>query len=163
MSVTPLARSLWLSAAAALAFASLADAQETVRITIPSSVTFNVSDVSRSTTGDPAPTVASYTDAQLVALHRLRVSVKADAVSFTAPGGAAIPASNLSWTTSAAQGGTASSGTVSASAYRLLYESNLLPMSGSVDVTWTLAAPGPGIRAGVHSLTLRWKVESIFP
>jgi hypothetical protein len=33
--------------------------------------------------------------------------------------------------------------------------------SGHVDLGWTLAAPGSGIRAGNHHLTIRWKVESI--
>lgn len=35
--------------------------------------------------------------------------------------------------------------------------------SGQVDLGWTLAAPGSLIRAGVHQLTIRWKIESITP
>ena len=35
--------------------------------------------------------------------------------------------------------------------------------SGRVDLGWPLAAPGSGIRAGTHQLTIRWKVESITP
>ena len=35
--------------------------------------------------------------------------------------------------------------------------------SGHVDLAWSLAALGSGIRAGNHQLTIRWKVESIAP
>lgn len=140
-----------------------AAAQETVRITVPSAVSFAVTDVSRSTTGVPSTARISFSDAILIPGRALRVSLKADAAAFTPPSGSSIPASNVSWTTAGANGGTGSNGTLSTSSYVLVFQSAPVTLSGYVDLGWTLAAPGSGIRAGSHQLTIRWKVESITP
>jgi hypothetical protein len=44
-----------------------------------------------------------------------------------------------------------------------VFQSDPARTSGHVDLAWTLAAPGSGIRAGTHQLTIRWKLESITP
>jgi len=134
-------------------------AAETVKVTLPATITFAVTNVSVSTTGSPSPTAVSFSNGTLTALHRLHISVKADA-DFIPPSGTAIPASKVSWTTSGAAQGTGSSGVLSTSAYAQLYQGNLGKQSGSVNVTWTLAAPGTPLRAGSHSLTMRWKLEA---
>jgi hypothetical protein len=54
-------------------------------------------------------------------------------------------------------------GTLSATSYTLVFQSNPSPSSGHADLEWTLAAPGGGVRAGLHQLTVRWKLESIMP
>jgi hypothetical protein len=150
-----------------LAFAAIvvglprpAAAQESVRITVPAGVSFAVTNVNADTASAPAN--VSYNLAILLPLRRLRISVKADTANFTSPPPASglIPASKAVWTTSNASGGTGSSGTLSSAAYGVVYESNVLTLSGAVDVNWTLKAPGAGIRAGAHTLAVRYKVES---
>ena len=140
-----------------------AGAQETVSIAVPSAVSFSVTDVSRSTAGSPSPTTISFSNASLNSGKALRVSVQADAAAFTPPSGASIPALNVSWSTVGAAGGTGWNGTLSATSYTLVFQSDPSPTSGHADLAWTLAAPGSGIRAGGHQLPIRWKVESITP
>jgi hypothetical protein len=136
-------------------------AQEVVDVNAPGSLSFQVSDVGSSTAG--TPTTVSYTGAVLVPGRVLRISVKADSAVLTPPSGAAIPVSNISWTASNAQGGVGSAGTLSDTTWGQVFESSPSPIAGGVDLTWTLAAPGAGIRAGTHQLTLRWKFESVVP
>jgi hypothetical protein len=140
-----------------------AAAQETVAITVPSAVSFIVSDVSRSTSGAPNPTTIRFSNASLIPGKSLRVSVRADSAGFTPPSGAGIPASNVSWNNLGASGGTGWNGTLESASYTLVFQSDPARISGHVDLGWTLAAPGRGIRAGNHQLAIRWKVESIVP
>jgi len=137
-------------------------APETVRITVPAAVGFAVTNVSANTIGSPATTTMSYSALNLNAGREIRISVKADS-NFVPPGGAAIPASKVSWTTSGAVNGTGSSGVLSTSVYGQLFQSASAKKTGSVNITWTLAAPGTPLRAGNHALTVRWKLESIIP
>ena len=136
---------------------------ESVDITLPATVSFNVRDVTATTTGSPNPTTISFIDAQLTSGKAFRISVKADAIGFTPPSGAAIPASYVSWTTSGAAGGSGSNGTLSFDTYNQVYQSNINPVTGSVDISWNLAAADTGVHAGEHILTLRWKLESVTP
>jgi hypothetical protein len=159
----PAARIAVLAVAAVTASVGSATAQETVSITVPTAVSFQVMDVSRSTSGAPSPTTVSFSNANLILGKALRVSVRADSAGFTPPGGPSIPASNVSWTNLGAGGGTGWNGTLSSSSYALVFQSDPASTSGHVDLGWTLAAPGSGIRAGNHQLTLRWKLESISP
>jgi hypothetical protein len=91
--------------------------------------------------------------------RQLRISVRADG-NFVPPSGAAIPASRVSWTTTGATNGTGSSGTLSTTVYRQVFRSSGNRGSGRVGVRWTLAAPGTPLRAGNHTLTVRWRLES---
>jgi hypothetical protein len=140
-----------------------AAAQETVSIVVPSAVSFSVIDVTQSTSGGPNPATISFSNATLKAGRALRVSVQADGAAFTPPSGSSIPTSNVSWTTVGAAGGTGWNGTLGSSSYALVFQSDPTKTSGHVDLAWTLAAPGSGIRAGLHQLTIRWKLESITP
>ena len=133
---------------------------ESVKITVPTPVSFAVTNVSNSTTGTPNPTTVSFAQLTVTAGHTLRISVKADS-DFTPPSGAAIPASKISWVTSSPTNGTGTNGTLSTSVYGQLFQSSANKTSGSIRVTWTLGPPGGGIRSGAHTLTLRWKLESI--
>jgi len=146
--------------ASLLAAATVASAQESVRITTPASVGFNVSNV---TTDSNASSVrVSFDNVVLLPIHRLRISVKADSSNFTSPSTASlfIPASKVTWTTSNATSGAGTSGTLTSASYGALFIGNSLALSGGVDVHWTLKAPGGGIRAGAHTLTVRYKVEA---
>lgn len=157
-------RTALLGIAALAATSANARAQETVAIVIPPAVNFSVTDVSRSTPGSPSPTTVSFSNASLSSGKAFRVSVQADASAFTPPSGRAIEATNVSWTILGAAGGTGWGGTLSATSFGLVYQSNPDPSSGHVDLAWALAAPGSaGLRAGTHQLTIRWKLESITP
>lgn len=158
-----LGRTLLLAAVLAGAARTDALAQQIVLISLPASVGFNVTDVGQPTNGSPEPTTVSFTIVNLALFHVLRVSVKADA-DFVPPGGAAIPASRVSWTTSNASQAMGSNGTMSTAAFTEVFETGSGVLgSGGVDVRWTLAAPGPGIRAGTHVATIRWRLESVIP
>jgi hypothetical protein len=143
--------------------AGSAAAQETVNVVVPSAVSFPVTDVTQSTSGGPNPTTLSFSNVNLRAGRALRVSVHADGAAFTPPSGSSIPALKVSWTTVGAAGGTGWSGTLGSSSYALVFQSDPARTSGHVDLAWTLAPPGSGIRAGNHQLTIRWKLESIAP
>ena len=137
----------------------------TVNITIPASVTFSVTNVNVSTDGTPDPFIISFTDAGRIGPRQaFRISVRAQSSIFTPPAGSSIPASDVSWTISSAQGGTGYAGTLSSTAYTVVYQSVNDPSSGSVSLVWDLAAPGAGgIRAGNHTLLLTWKLEVVIP
>jgi hypothetical protein len=141
-----------------------AAAQETVSITVPAAVFFNVTDVSVSTNGAPSPMRVSFSNATLGS-KSLRVSVQPDVAAFTTPNGSgtSIPASKVGWTIVEQHNGVGINGTLSSSSYALVFQSNPATPDGYVDLGWTLAAPGAGIRAGNHQLTIRWKLESISP
>jgi hypothetical protein len=161
----PTARTIVAIAAfAALTVASRpAEAQQVVLISLPAGVTFNVSNVNQSTTGSPNPTTVSFTIVNLLLFHVLRASIKADA-DFTPPSGTAIPASRVSWTTTGADGAVGTSGTLGNASYSQVFQTNSgLLDSGSIGVRWTLSAPGTGVRAGNHTVTVRWRFESILP
>ena len=150
--------------AAALVLSPLAlySAAEDVRITLPAAVGFAVTNVGVATTGNPSATTVSFNQLNVTTGRVLRISIKADS-DFIPPGGTAIPASKVSWTASSASNGTGNSGTLSTSAYTQLFQSAATKKTASVNLTWTLAAPGVPLRAGNHALTVRWKLESIVP
>ena len=158
-----LAARITLAGAVVLAVSGAAAAQDTVSIGVPSFVGFLVTDVTRSTSGSPGPTTVSFSSASLGPGKALRVSVHADTATFAPPSGPGIPASKVSWSSAGASGGIGMSGTLSSSSDALVFQSDPARTSGHVDLEWTLAAPGAGIRAGNHQLSIRWKVESITP
>jgi hypothetical protein len=152
----------WFAFALLLLTAAVATAQETVTVTTPSSVGFFVTNISMSTIGSPNPATLSYIAAVITPGHVLKFSVKADAAAFTPPTpGGSIAASDVSWTTSGASGGSGSPGTLSDTTWGEVFRSTTLPVSGGVDLTFTLGPPAAGIHSGAHTLTMRWKIESI--
>jgi hypothetical protein len=141
-----------------------AEAADTVDITIPTSVTFTVVNISASTTGTPAPFTVIFSNAKLKNTDALRISVRANAVDFTPPNGnTKIPAANVTWTTSGVLGGTGSNGTLSSTQYTQVYQSNVDPSFGRVRITWRLTGAPVGIRSGSHTLSLSWKLEAVTP
>ena len=139
-------------------------AQHTVTVTVPTGVSFNVADVSVSTSGSPGPTQISWSaPAGFSTSEKLRVSVQPDSSSFSGPGTVHIAASKVSWTASASSGNP-SNGTLAAGAYTQVFMSpNKLKStsSGTISLNWTLAAiAAAGLRSGTHSLTVRWKFEA---
>lgn len=150
------ALALWLAAVPLTA-------QETVQVSVPGWMSFDVFDVSASTTGSPEPTRVEFSGADLHPGNVLRISVRAESASSSSPGGEAIPASRVSWRATGAAGGTASDGTLGDLAYGVVFQSSPGATAGWVDLVWTLAPPGSGVDAGTHEITLRWQFESIVP
>jgi len=134
-------------------------AADSVRISVPAAVGFAVTNVGASTIGSPSATTVSFLNLSAAGNNVLRISIKADS-NFIPPSGAAIPASKVSWTTSGATNGTGSNGVLSTSAYNQVFLSGNGKKLGGVDLHWTLAAPGTPLRAGNHSVTVRWKLEA---
>ena len=164
--MTATATRLCVLAAALLLLGSLAAAAPTpqVNVTVPAFVSFAVTNVNVSTTGSPNPFTISFTKADHFNKLAFRISVKAVASSFTPPAGPSIPASKVSWSIVSAQNGTGYNGTLSSTAYTIVYQSVPEPSSGSVSLTWSLAAPGAsGLRAGNHTLSLTWRLEAVVP
>jgi hypothetical protein len=145
-----------------IATASRATAQDSVSITLPTAITFTAS-TTGAVTGTPSPTTITFDSAVLQLGRVLRISVLADSASFTGPDGASFPSSSVSWTVSNVSGGSAAAGTLSASSYTQIFQSNVLTLSGGFDVDWTLASVAGVQRGGTHTVTLRWKLESVFP
>lgn len=155
----PALRLLWLVTAFALCGLN-AEAQETVDISLPLNVSFQVVDVNVSAFA--GPTALTFSNGTLGAGRALRISVRSES-DLTPPSGPAIPASKVSWTTSNVSNGVGVNGTLSASVYSQVFESQANATSGGVDLSWTLSAPGTPRRAGNHQATLRWKLEAITP
>lgn len=135
--------------------------EETVDITLPANVSFDVVDVNEDTEADSV--TLSYINADLRMNKYFTISIKANTANFARHSNAGdyIAASSVSWTTSNAQGGSGVNGTLSSVSYNIVYESIVNPTSGSLSIIWTLAAPGSGIRAGEHTLNCTWKIESL--
>jgi len=134
----------------------------TVSVTIPIGLTFIVTNVAASSSGSPSPmriTFGSVTGFRNS--ERFNVAVRADAATFAGPGTTRIPASKVSWTAETSSG-KATNGTLSSTAYSQVYASSNNPSSGSIDLTWTLGPiTAAGLRAGTHTLTVRWRVEAL--
>ena len=133
----------------------------TVRIVVPPMVMFEVLDVSAPTTSS-VPTSVSFDQAVLGLGQVLRISVRADG-DFTLVNGPAIPATSISWTTTNIVNGIGLNGVLNKTTYTPVFQSTMGALSGRVDLSWTLAAPGPDVRAGTRQAALRWKLEAITP
>lgn len=132
-----------------------------VTITIPAGVSFSVPDVSATVTGSPGTFRIVFPSSTVRSNEKLTISVKADTATFSGPGIAQIPVSKVSWSATAVGAGTGTPGTLSSSAYGQVFQSGANPKSGEVDLTWRLAPiAAAGLRAGTHSLTVRWRLES---
>ena len=139
-----------------------ATVREQARVTLPTGVNFNVSDVTSATTA----TGAGLTISNIVmatATKQLKVSVQAEAASFTAPGGATTwSASDVTWNAATWTSAAGASGTLSNSAYNAVATCTADSAACSTTgLQFTLAAKPTVQRSGNHTLTVRWKVEAI--
>ena len=130
------------------------------RVVVPPLIQFQVTNVGVDTMSS-AVTV-SFDSAVLGVGEGLRISVRADG-DLTLPGSPAIPATNISWTTSSVANGVGLIGTLSKTVYTPVYQGNVGASNGRVDITWKLAAPGAGILAGTRQAVLRWRFEAVTP
>jgi hypothetical protein len=135
---------------------------ETARTTVPAVILFEVNDLTSTTQAVSGTTTVAFDTALLGLGRALRISVKADG-DLIPPNGVSIPISNIAWSTSGVSNGVGVNGVLSKTTYTQVFQSNVGALSGQVDVTWTLSPPSVGVRAGLHQVTLRWKVESVTP
>lgn len=136
---------------------------EQARVQVPSGASFTVNDVSSST----ASSAASVTVSNIVlatASKQLRLSLQAEAASFSPPvGGAATwAAGDVSWNAASWTNATGAAGTLSNSAYNPVATCTAdVASCNTAGLTFTLAANAAVKRSGNHTLVVRWKFESI--
>jgi hypothetical protein len=133
------------------------------RVTVPTGVTFTVADVSSSTTSS----AASVSVANIVlasATKQLRISLQAEAASFTPPaaGAATWGAGDVSWNAASWTNGSGAAGTLSNSAFTPVSTCTADSATCSTaGLQFTLGANALVKRSGNHTLVVRWKFESI--
>ena len=140
-----------------------ANVSEQARVTVPSTVTFNVTNVGAST----AAGAASVTVNNIVlatATKQLRVSVQAAAAAFTPPVGGATTwaAADVSWNAATWTNATGAAGTLSNVSFQQVStcDANASACS-TTGLVFTLAANTGVQRSGSHTLSVAWKFESI--
>lgn len=140
-----------------------ANVSEQARVVVPATITFNVTDI----TVNKAASAASITIDNIVlatATKQLKLSIQAGAASFTPPivGATTWSATDITWNAATWTNATGSSGTLSSSAYNAVATcaANAATCS-TTGLVFTLGAKSTVTRAGNHTLTATWKVESI--
>ncbi len=140
-----------------------ATVSEQARVIVPATVVFTVTDVASAT----AASAAAVTIDQIVlssATKQLRLSIQADAASFTAPGGSGTTwsASDVTWNAATWSNATGASGTLGAGAFNTVATCNAdVADCSTTGLVFTLGAKPAVNRAGTHTLTVTWKFESI--
>jgi len=140
-----------------------ATVSEQARVTVPATVTFAITDVS----AGKAASAASVTIDNIVlatATQQLKLSIQASAANFTPPvvGATTWSAGDITWNAATWTNATGSSGTLSSGAYTTVTTcaANAATCS-TTGLIFTIAAKPTVNRAGSHTLTATWKVESI--
>jgi hypothetical protein len=140
-----------------------ASVPEQARVTVPAGVTFNVNDINSSTAASAA-SVTVDNIALASATKQLRVSIQANAASFTPPvaGATTWSAGDVSWNAATWTNATGANGTLSNSAYNAVATCDADAAScGTTGLTFTLGAKSTVKRSGDHTLVITWKFESI--
>ena len=168
-------------AVGALVGASTADAQVTVSlpnstqtttltatvaeqasITVPAGVAFTVNNVSASTASS-AVTVSASGIVLSSALRQVKVSLQANAATFTPPSGTATwNASDVTWNAATWTNATGAAGTLSNSAFNTV--ATCTADTASCDTSalaFTLAANSNIVRSGAYTLVVTWRFEAI--
>jgi hypothetical protein len=140
-----------------------ADVSEQARVTVPAGVTFDVDDISSSSAASAA-SVSVSNIALASATKQLKVSVKADAASFTPPavGATTWSASDVTWNAATWTNATGASGTLSNSSFDEVATCTAdVASCSTTGLVFTLGAKSTVKRAGNHTLSITWKFESI--
>ena len=136
---------------------------EQVRITVPAGVTFNVSNIGVSTVA----AAVSITADQIVmasATKQLKISLQANAASFTPPVGGAVTwsAGDVTWNAATWTNATGSAATLSHSSSNTVATCQAdAPNCSTTGLVFTLAPKSTVQRSGTHTLVVAWKLESI--
>ena len=140
-----------------------ATVSEQAQVSVPAAVSFNVTNVAANTAASGAAVSASSivlaTDTKT-----LKISIQANAATFTAPVGGATTwsAGDVTWNAASWTNATGASGQLSDSSYSEV-ATCAADASGcsTTGLTFTLAAKNSVKRSGNHSLAVTWKFESI--
>lgn len=136
---------------------------EQARVAVPSGISFNVTNVGASTTAS----AATVTIDQIVlasATRQLRLSLRADAASFTPPGAGDTTwaASDVSWNAALWTAAAGVSGTLSSATFNTVATCDAGATGCSTTALVFSLASKPAVqRSGTHTLVVTWKVESI--
>ncbi|HEV8578331.1 MAG TPA: hypothetical protein VGX68_04555 [Thermoanaerobaculia bacterium] len=140
-----------------------ASVSEQAQVTVPSGVTFNVTNVASST----AASAASVTVSNIVlatATKQLKVSIQGGAASFTPPvvGATTWAVGDVTWNAATWTNATGASGTLSNSSYTEVATCAAdAATCSTTGLVFTLGAKSTVKRSGSHTLSMTWKFESI--
>ena len=140
-----------------------ASVNDQARVTVPAGVTFTVNDIASSTTSGAA-TISVSNIVLATASKQLRMSLQAAAASFTPPVGGATTwaAGDVTWGAATWTNASGAAGTLSSAAYNVVATCTAdVSTCSTTGFTLTLAANASVKRSGSHTLTVRWKFESI--
>ena len=140
-----------------------ANVSEQASVSVPASVTFNVTDISSSTPASAA-SVSATNIALATASKQLKISVQAAAADFTPPVALATTwgAGDVTWNAATWTSATGASGTLSDSAFGEVATCAADTASCSTTGLVFTLAPNTGVkRSGNHTLNVTWKFESI--
>jgi hypothetical protein len=136
---------------------------EQARVSVPATIGFSVTNVGAETQANPT-SVAIDQIVLASATKQLRISLQANAASFTPPnvGDTTWSAADVSWTAASWIAATGSSGTLSQSSYATIATCNAgAAACSTTGLVFRLAAKPAVQRSGTHTLIVTWKVESI--
>lgn len=131
-------------------------------ITVPSAIAFTVNDVTSATDATALQTV-SITNVVLHDGKKVQVSLLADAANFTAPTGGSVTwaATDVSWDAPVWTGGTGTATNLTTGGSIVATSTANATTLSTTLLKFTLAAKPTVDRAGDHTLTAKWKVESV--
>ena len=139
-----------------------ANVSEQATVTVPATVTFNVTNVGAST--NSASQSVTTSSVVLVDGNSLKISMQANAASFTAPagGGTTWAAGDVTWNAATwSNSGVGATGTLSNSAFNEIATCAANSACSTANLVFALAAKSTVARAGNHTLVVTWKFESI--
>ena len=124
-------------------------------------VAFTVNSVGASTASSSV-SVSATGVVLATATKELKVSLQANAASFTPPSGSATwNASDVTWNVATWTNATAASGTLSNSAFNTVASTADVASCSTSGLVFTLAANTNIVRSGNYTLVVTWKFESI--
>jgi len=140
-----------------------ANVSDQARVTVPAGVTFSVTNIGASSASS-GQSIAVDNIVLPAATNQLKISLQANAASFTPPVGGATTwgAGDVTWNAATWTNATGASGTLSNSAYNTV--STCAADTGTCSTTglvFTLGAKTTVKRSGNHTLVVTWKFESI--
>lgn len=140
-----------------------ANVSEQANVSVPTGVTFNVTDISTSTAAGAA-TVTVDNIVLATDTKQLQVSIQADAASFTpsVTGATTWSAGDVTWNAATWTSATGASGMLSESAFGEVATCSADTASCSTTgLVFTLGANTAVKRSGNHTLSISWKFASI--
>jgi hypothetical protein len=140
-----------------------ANVSDQATVTVPAGVTFNVTNIAANTNGSAA--AVTVTNIVLgTATDKFKVSLKANAASFTAPvgGGTTWAASDVSWAAGTWTNATGNAAALSSAGFTEVATCDAdVTGCNTTNVPFTLAANSSVRRSGNHTLVITWKFEKI--